>query len=136
MSNRARAVAVLIAVLLAGCVIGMAGLRLWEKRSEGGHGDSRGRMPEVETRFARTLQLSPEQQNQLKLILEESRHQIDATRAEMGQQFDKIRAATNAKIAAILSDEQKKKFEQLLKEADSHGRPDREGEGHGRRSDH
>ena len=130
MSNRARAVAVLIAVLVVGCLIGMVGHSLWEWR------EGLGRKPEVEARFAQTLQLSPEQQEQLEAILEESRRQIDATRAEMGRKFDEVRAATNAKIAAILSDEQKKKFEQLLKEADSHGRPDREGEGHGRRSDH
>lgn len=136
MSNRARAVAVLIAVLIAGCLIGILGFHEWAESYGWGHDALSGRRPDVESRFAQRLELSPEQQKQLKEILAESRRQIDATRAEMGKKFDEIRAGANTKIAAILTDEQKKKFEQLLKEADVHGRPDRDDEDHGRSSDH
>ncbi len=137
MSNRTRAVAVLIAVLLAGCLLGSAGLRLWQKRSEEGHGFSfLGRRPEVSNRFAQRLQLTAEQQAQLKVILEESRRQIDAGRAEMDRKMEGIRADTNRKIAAILTPEQRTKFEQFLAEAGHQGAGPEAG-GHGRRrSDH
>jgi len=138
MSTRTRAVAVLIAVLLLGCLLGFAGLRLWQKRSEGGHGFSflLGRRPEVSTKFAQRLQLTAEQQAQLKVILEESRRQIDAGRAEMDRKMEGIRADTNRKIAAILTPDQRTKFEQFLTEA-GHQRTGREAGGHGqRRSDH
>jgi Spy/CpxP family protein refolding chaperone len=136
MSSRAKAVVVLIAVLLAGCLIGIWGFDEWTERSGGDRGGFSSRQPDVEARFARRLELSSEQQKQLNEILEESRRQIDTTRAEMGKKFDEIRAATNTKIAAILTEEQKKKFEQLLKEAEAHGRADPGDEGHGRRSGH
>jgi Spy/CpxP family protein refolding chaperone len=72
------------------------------------------------------LGLTPQQQTQLKQIYDEWRRQNDAIRVEMEPKFEEIRhkfdearAGINAKIAAMLNEEQKKKFEQFLKEHDA-----------------
>jgi hypothetical protein len=124
MKNRSRAMIVLIAVLLAGCLLGIAGNRYFERRflrpsvystalrSQGN--------PE---RLAKRLQLTAEQEVQLKAILGDSRRQINAGSAELVSKVEAIRSATNGKIAAILNDGQRKKFQQLLSEAEARRRP-------------
>ena len=92
MRSRARALAVLIAVLLVGCLLGVAGLHLWEKRFQGDRGfPYPSREQGHPNRLVERLQLTSEQQAQLKAILEDSRRQINATRVEMGQKMDAIR---------------------------------------------
>jgi hypothetical protein len=124
MSSRGRALAVLIAVLLVGCLLGVAGLHLWEKRFQGDRGFL---YPSREqghpNRLVERLRFTSEQQVQFKAILEDSRRQIKAGRVEMEQKLDAIRAQTNGRIAAMLNEEQKKKFEQFLREAESRKGP-------------
>jgi Spy/CpxP family protein refolding chaperone len=132
MKNRARALAAIIAVLLIGCLLGVAGYHLWggglqkhsaisdTQRAQGHAG-----------RLADRLQLTKEQKAQLNAILADSRRQIDAGRKELESQMQTIRAQTNEKIAAILNDEQRKNFQQFLGEAKSHERPANQGRGHG-----
>jgi Spy/CpxP family protein refolding chaperone len=134
MSSRVRALAVLIAVLFAGCIFGAVGLRFWERRLPGDRGfPYSSRDQGRPDRLVERLQLTPEQQAQLKAILEDSRRQIHDGRLEMEQKMSVIRAQTNGKIAAILNDEQKKKFEQFLKEGESRrGSPGRRGQRNGR----
>lgn len=122
MKNRTQALAVLIAVFLVGCVLGIAGLRVWQNRLQGEGGflfpwREQGRT----NRLVELLQLTPEQNAQLNAILQDTRRQIDASRLETERKMDTIRAQANAKIEAILNDEQKKKFAQYVKEAGSRG---------------
>jgi periplasmic protein CpxP/Spy len=127
MNNRVRALIVLIAVFLLGCLAGAGILHTWEQRvqpdrpvpmpmrSQQGR---RGGLTEV-------LGLTQQQQTQLKQIFDDWRRQNDSVRAELEPhfeairiKFDAIRIENNAKITAILNEEQKKKFEQFLKEQD------------------
>jgi Spy/CpxP family protein refolding chaperone len=121
MKNRLRALAVMIAVLLAGCVLGMTGLHFWETgfRAPVDASATR-RAQEQNAKLARRLQLTAAQEAQLKAILDDSRRQINAGRTELETKLETIRARTNEKIAAILNEEQKKKFQQLLSEGDVH----------------
>ena len=122
MKNRTQALAVLIAVFLVGCVLGIAGLRFWESRSQQ---EAVLQFPWREqgraNRLVELLGLTPEQNAQLNTILQDTRRQIDAGRLETERNLDAIRAQANTKIEAILNEEQKKKFAQYLKEYGSPG---------------
>jgi Spy/CpxP family protein refolding chaperone len=132
MKSRARALAVMIALLLAGCLLGIAGHHFWEMRfRERAAAPVAPQVQRQTDRLAKRLQLNAEQAAQLKAILDESRLRINAGRAEYDSKLEAIRAQTNEKIAAILNDEQRKRFQQLLSEADAHRRPADRGDGRG-----
>jgi len=82
-------------------------------------------------RLAKCLQLSGEQAAQLNAILEESRRQINIGREEYDSKLRAVRTQTNDTIMAILNEEQRDRFRQLLDEADAHRRPAGREEGRG-----
>jgi Spy/CpxP family protein refolding chaperone len=118
MNDRPRALAVLIAVFLFGCVAGSAGSYFWFRnravgklevpRFRPGPGQGRQRIPE--------LQLTPDQEAQFGRIMGEMRNQIDTLRKEQEPKFEAIRSETSRKLTSILNEEQKKKFTLFLKE--------------------
>ncbi len=118
MTERARALTVLVAVFFLGSVIGAAGYHLYTLgASASGRGfgpPGRGGRP----RMLDALQLSPEQQKSFDAIMEESRSRMDALQAENAPKFKAIRAETDARILAILDEAQKKKFGELVREMD------------------
>jgi len=144
-TNRPRALAVLLAVFLVGCIAGAAGSYYWFKqntqvqshhREEGPPGlQGRQRWQEL----LRSLQLTPEQDARFKEIMMESWKemeqlrkqgeplwkQLDAMRLEQSPKLDAIRTATNRRVTEILNPEQRRKFEEFLKEADLRRRPPR-----------
>jgi Spy/CpxP family protein refolding chaperone len=133
MTDRPRALAVLIAVFLVGGISGAAGSYYWLKqdtaiqshhREEGPPGvQGRRRLPEL-------LQLTPEQDARFREIMVESRKQLeqlwkrqeplqkqlDGLRNEQFPKVEAIRAETNRKFLAILNPEQQKQFNAFLKE--------------------
>ena len=146
MTNRPRALAVLIAVFLVGCAAGASGSYYWLKKDS----DSRNRHREEDSpglqgrqrwmQFLQSLRLTSEQDAQFKEIMAESRKQVeplwkqqepvlkqmdplrkqlDAMREEQFAKLDAIRTETNRKLSAILNPEQKKLFEAFVKEAES-----------------
>jgi Spy/CpxP family protein refolding chaperone len=141
-TDRPRALAVLIAVFLVGAIAGAAGSYYWLKpntevqthRRQDGPQGVQGRQRWMELLHA--LQLTPEQDARFKEIMMDSwkqmeplrkqgeplRKQMDAIRVEQMRQIEAIRADTNRKISAILNPEQKKQFEAFLKEAEDMGR--------------
>lgn len=132
MKNRTSALAVIVAVLLIGCILGIAGYRFFERGSHGRPADAAvGRIPGHTGRLVEQLQLTGEQEKQLGIILEDSRRQIESGRIEWDSKLQEIRTKTNEKIAAILNDQQKQKFQTILSTAGSHGQPDDRGHGHG-----
>ena len=132
MKNRTRALAAIFAVLLLGCVLGIGGYHFLGKRIQKNPTVSETRRAQSHTgRLAIRLQLTKEQEAQLNSILEDSRLQINTGRAEWESKLQTIRTKTNERIAAILNDEQRKKFQQFLGEAGSHGRPGDQGRSHG-----
>jgi Spy/CpxP family protein refolding chaperone len=132
MKNRLRALAVILAVLLIGCLLGIGGYHFLGRGLDNQAAVSDARRIQSHTgRLASRLQLTKEQEEQLKAILEDSRRQINTGRAEWESNMQAIRAKTNKKISAILNDEQRRMFQQYLNEAQSHGRPADQGRGHG-----
>lgn len=137
MTDRPRALAVLIAVFLLGCILGSAGSYLWLRNPVGpptrairnlppGPGGPGGHQ-----RFSELLQLTPEQESRFREIMAESRRQLDALRTEQVPKLEAIRAETNRKLMSVLNEEQKKKFAAFLKEMGDRGerRPPRGGRG-------
>ena len=118
MDNRGRALASLIGVFLLGLILGVGGTLTWVRRGlpvwPNAFQGSGGR-----THFPEMLNLTPEQNKQVKAIFDEARRQTADLRKGTEPKFDALRAQINSKIAAILNDEQKKKFEQFLKEHES-----------------
>jgi Spy/CpxP family protein refolding chaperone len=119
MTDRPRALAVLAAVFLAGCIVGTTGSYFWLKRPmeipvrarETGpppRGPERPRLPEL-------LKLSQEQEKRFGEIMAESRKQLDALRAEQAPKIEAIRAETNHKLLSVLNEEQKEKFTAFMK---------------------
>lgn len=132
MKNRIRALAVILAVLLIGCLLGIGGYHYLGKGIQTRPAGSGTQRAQSHTgRLASRLQLTKEQEGQLNSILDDSKRQIDTGRAEWESKLQAIRAKTNERIAAILNNEQKMRFQQYLSEAQSHGRSSNQGRGHG-----
>ena len=80
-------------------------------------GQMRGRGPNAERelgQLTQTLSLTPDQQTQVKALLQERRGKMEALRSGENppsrEQMQAIRKDTDAKIAALLNDDQKTKF--------------------------
>jgi uncharacterized membrane protein len=136
MTDRPRALIVLIAVFLLGGIVGTGGTYLWMKKSPAPERvEMPGRRPgpsQGRPRMQELLQLTPEQESQFGKIMAESRRQMEALRAEQQPKMEAIIADTNRKVMAILNKDQQKKFESMWKEMNSRGRrPSRGGHGMG-----
>jgi Spy/CpxP family protein refolding chaperone len=131
MRNRTRAFAVIVAVLLIGCVLGIAGYHLYERRFQRNPtSPATSHISGHTGRLADRLQLTKEQEQQLNKILYESRQQIEIGRRDLDSKLQEIRLKTNERITAILNEEQRKNFQQLVGNTGSHGGAGDQGHGH------
>lgn len=118
MMGSRRAALYLVLVFLLGLALGVLGT-LWGIRSGWFHW---GRRP-YDTRSAvewlsRELTLTPEQQTQLEGILDETAVGYRAIRERVGPEYEQVRQAGREKIRAILTAEQKNRFEELVRKID------------------
>jgi uncharacterized membrane protein len=116
MSDRIRALAVLIAVFLVGGVLGGGAVYFWSHRMAASAGSVEPTGPPGGQRLSDYLQLTPDQQNQFRQILAESRSQIMSIRREELPRIQTVREDTHRKLAGILNEAQKEKFDQFVKE--------------------
>lgn len=120
--------AVLAAVLLAGSCA------LWAQADQppaSPNGSPQGQMrgPNAERelgQLTQTLSLTPDQQTQIKALLQERRGKMEALRSGENpptrEQMQAIRKDTDAKISALLNDDQKTKFAAWQQQRMEHGR--------------
>jgi Spy/CpxP family protein refolding chaperone len=116
MTDHTRAVAVLIAVFLLGCLVGGAGFYFWSPRVDvpgPGPFQFAGRPPRP---LNELLKLSPEQEVKFREIMGESRKKIDSAMSANAPRLEAIRAEMHRQVLAILNDEQKQKFEAFTAE--------------------
>ena len=126
MKDRPRALAVLAAAFLLGCLVGSAGSYFWLKRSpdfrDGAMKD--GPMPRPQPpNFKQILQLTPEQEAQFNETVAEYRRRMaefrksaDAFHFEQDAKIQGILSEMDRKLYSILNEEQKKKFAAWKKE--------------------
>ena len=110
-----------VAVFALGCVTGALldsayRLRAGAARTEGKRG--RGHQ-EVFERMRRDLQLTEEQASEVRRILEQTRGDYRALRAEARPRFDSIRQSARARIRALLTPEQQQRFDAKVAERDA-----------------
>jgi hypothetical protein len=142
MTDRPRALAVLISIFLAGCIVGAIGFFFWAKKQpeslpfrpnaasfrtppgpRGGQGNP----------WTQMLQLTPEQEKSIMQIMQEADRQLDVLQREYEPRYSavkdehepKVRAILddrNRKFTAVLNENQKKKFEEFQKRFEERGR--------------
>jgi Spy/CpxP family protein refolding chaperone len=121
MRSKTSASILLIAVFILGGITGAASYSLYRSRVEasgprpGSHWSSH----DIVKRFAQDLDLSAEQQEQLKIIIDQSRQRFGALRQQFRPQYEAIRRETDDKIRQILREDQKPKFEKIIREIDA-----------------
>ncbi len=131
MTDRPRALIILVAIFLLGCVIGAAGTYFWQGKSTiravpqmrnapSGHGQGRQRMPEL-------FQLSPEQEARFREIMAESRRKLADLQNEQRPKIEAIRSETDRKLHDILNEQQRKQFDSYLKGMQNRGERDPRG---------
>ena len=115
MNDRLRALAVLLAVFLLGCLVSgglfyFCSAHLLPDRP-GPFGFREPPLP-----MEQVLNLSSDQRIKFREIMNESREKFDAAMAENAPKLRVLRAEMHDKLLAILDEEQKKKFEEFTKQ--------------------
>ncbi|HXW55584.1 MAG TPA: hypothetical protein VEJ67_07550 [Candidatus Cybelea sp.] len=107
--TRREAAGLVFVVFLLGLLVGGVGNHLWGERVWGHQVPRQGPPPraQVVNDLTRELQLTPDQQQKIGAI-------IDDTRAQMLTEHDKLRQEGRARIRAILTPDQQPKFDQFL----------------------
>ena len=120
-----KAVGLLLAVFVLGIALGGVGNHLWEAHVQASH--HRGPVEELK----RVLQLSPQQEKQFDAIISDDRTKfraLDAERhAEWDPKYDQVRAQGRASSRAILTPEQRAKFDAFLKHLDEEHQKQQQG---------
>ncbi len=122
---RLKFVALLVLIFILGVATGGIGHRFLESKgyflwhSHSGARPSRG---EVVERFTKELGLSPQQAQQLNTILAEQEQKFRDLNHSFRSQADTLRQEGRNKIRAILNDDQKPKFDEMLRKFDEERR--------------
>jgi len=113
----------LLGIVLGGLAVHVWGDRIWAQQITTG---PRSR-DQVIADFTRELSLTPEQQQQLGAIVDDTRMRWRALYAPLDDQHEQIRQQSRDKIRAILTPEQRPKFEDFLKRLDQQRKKDQVG---------
>lgn len=117
---------------IVGIASGFIGAELMRRR---GHPDFHRRGPHQHQRlvgpllerFAGELELSVEQEHAVREILDRGRDEIQAMRRELRPKMDRIHRSLEEDIAALLSPEQRSRYEDMLKRREGIVPPPRPG---------
>ena len=118
-----RAVFYLALVFVLGVALGGVGTYLAEEWNVvDWHGRNRDHGRGVVERLSKELSLSPEQRTQLEAILGETGKQYEQIRERTQPEYEQVRQAGRERIRAILTEQQRPKFEELLRQIDAERR--------------
>jgi Spy/CpxP family protein refolding chaperone len=109
---------VLVGVFLLGSVTGAALSGVYRARSEGGRRAERDPGKALE-KMRGELNLTDEQAAQINTIINETRNEFRALRAEARPRYDAIRQKERERIRGILNAEQQQKFDQMIARKDA-----------------
>jgi Spy/CpxP family protein refolding chaperone len=80
--------------------------------------------------FTRDLNLSPDQQNQIQAILNDTRGRYAELHEKLDPEYEQVRQQGRERIRQVLTPEQRPKFEDLLRQIDEDRRKRQAAEGH------
>jgi hypothetical protein len=128
-SNKARseAAALVFVVFLLGVLLGGLGNHLWNARVSGqqlGTPSGPPQMGPIMTDLTRELQLTPDQQKQLGVIVTDTRAKWSALYSPLDGQREQIRQESRAHIRAMLTSDQQPKFDDFLRRLDESRKKD------------
>ena len=119
MQNRRRAAILLAAMFLVGALCGAAGMLLANREGAGpSRARRRGPRGYVE-HLTRTLDLSPEQRDSVRAIVERYRPAMDSLRREVAPRFETLQNTIRSEIRLQLSPDQQRRLADMTKRFDS-----------------
>lgn len=121
--TRREAGLLVIVVFLLGVLLGGVGNHLWGERVWGLQTVPHGR-DQILSQLTRDLQLSGDQVQQISKIVDETRGQMRALSAPLDSQREQIRQQGRDRIRALLTPEQKSKFEEFTQRLDEQRKKD------------
>lgn len=112
---------VVVGVFALGLLTGASLSSAYRLRADhrGGRGRAERRDKDIFERMRRDLNLSDEQAGQVRAILEETREEYHALRSECRPRYDAARQKGRERIRALLTPEQRQKFDQRAAERDA-----------------
>jgi Spy/CpxP family protein refolding chaperone len=108
----------LVGVFVLGAVSGSALTGLYRSRASGPEARERA-MHERFENMRRELNLTDEQTAAVRTIIDETRNEYRALRAELRPRFEEPRQKARTKIRALLTPDQQKKFDALVAQQDA-----------------
>ncbi len=124
MQSKTSATLVIVLTFLLGTIAGAAGYYLVNNQvlARTNRGVERSAPHNIVDELASGLSLDSQQREKLKAIVEKNREKYRTLSAQMRPQFDAIREQSRQEIRLILTDEQKARFEKIVKEIDERHR--------------
>ena len=110
---------VLLVVFVLGSVTGAALTGLYRSRAGGGAEARERAMHERFEKMRSELSLTDQQTTSVRTILDETRNEYRALRTELRPRFEEPRMKARARIRALLTPEQQKKFDALVAQQDA-----------------
>ncbi len=120
MRSKTSATLMLVLTFVLGGVAGAISEHLYETRIRNAPGRPQGRLGprDIVEDMAKDLKLSPDQKDKLKGIVNQSRERYRALSVQFRPQYDTIRNETNQQIRQILTEDQKTRFDAIVKDVD------------------
>jgi Spy/CpxP family protein refolding chaperone len=116
--TRVKMWSLLLGVFVLGAVTGSALTGLYRSRASGPAARERA-MHERFENMRRELNLTDEQTAAVRAIIDDTRNEYRALRAELRPRFEEPREKARAKIRALLTPEQQKKFDAMIAQQDA-----------------
>ena len=110
---------VLLVVFVLGSITGAALTGLYRSRAGGGAEAHERAMHERFEKMRTELSLTDQQTTSVRTILDETRNEYRALRAELRPRFEEPRMKARARIRALLTPEQQQKFDALVAQQDA-----------------
>jgi Spy/CpxP family protein refolding chaperone len=108
----------LVGVFVLGAVTGSALTGLYRSRASGSESRDRA-MHERFENMRRELNLTEDQTTQVRTIIDETRNEYRALRTELRPRFEEPRQKARARIRALLTPDQQKKFGAMIAQQDA-----------------
>jgi Spy/CpxP family protein refolding chaperone len=123
--KRGEAAILVVIVFLLGALLGGVGNHVWGERVWGKQTISAPQTKgQIVSNLTKELQLTPDQQKQLGAIVDDTKMQWRALYTTIEPRHEEIRQQSRDRIRAILTPDQKPKFEEFMKRIDEQRQKD------------